>query len=132
MRFLCLMMIVFAFGCSEDVNPKPGTSSNERRKPLVTLEQMTYVGTSRYQFEHPLVCGVGRDFPAGMEKVFKQGETGEHYHVVFPRPSMAPETLDGTFLLRGYFKVLENFQLYTFKKPSKSYKYFVVSSWKRR
>jgi hypothetical protein len=79
--------------------------------------------------QHPLVCGVGGDFPAGCELAFRHAESRELVHAVFPAGVTSPESPDGKFVLRGHFQNIQNMSRYTLKKPSQDYRYLVVSSW---
>jgi hypothetical protein len=83
-------------------------------------------------FQHPLVCGPGRDFPAGKELTFKNAESEVGVHAVFPEEVTVPNKLQGTFVLHGHFQSIQNRARYTGKKPPEDYNYFVVSSWEYR
>jgi len=79
--------------------------------------------------EHPLVCGAGREFPAGRELLLGNLETREPVHVVFPDAEAAPDDLEGRFVLHGHFQGIQDRSRYTMKRPPEDYRYFVVASW---
>ena len=80
-------------------------------------------------FQHPLVCIPGGDFPAGEELTFKNAESGVFVHAVFPEGVTVPNELQGSFVLHGHFQGIQNRARYTRKRPREDYQYFVVSSW---
>jgi len=99
----------------------------------MTLENLVYVDASSADApQHPLVCGAGRDFPAGRELAFRHSESRESVHAVFPEGATAPVRLNGSLVLRGHFQGIQNWDSYKRKKPQEDYRYFVVSSWKHR
>lgn len=123
--------VVFA---SRDDRSDSGKSRNyyeQQDSASVTLANVVYVDmfSSDYTTSHPLVCEVGRDFPAGRELAFRRPESGESVHAVFPENVAAPEDLKGSFVLRGHYQRIQNRDSYKLKKPSEDYRYFVVSSW---
>ncbi len=118
MRLVSVVALFCVLGCSQ-------TNTS------LTLKNLVYVDmySPSYHTQHPLVCGTGRDFPAGRELAFRQSESRESVHAVFPAGVTPPNTLDGKFVLRGYFQGIQNRGSYKFKKPKEDYRYFVVSSW---
>jgi hypothetical protein len=134
MRIACLIAMLCTSGCSRDEGPSVSDNHEQQDSASVTLENVVYVDmfSTHYSTEHPLVCGVGRDFPAGREMAFKGPESGESVHAVFPEDVAAPENLNGSFVLRGHYQRIQNRDSYKFKKPSEDYRYFVVSSWEHR
>jgi len=108
-------------------------SGNPERQDhsFVTLRNLV----ANYDGQHPLVCGAGRDFPAGREVVFRSSESGKPVHAVFPGGATAPENVDGSFVLHGRYQGIQNrdrpkHKLY--KRIPSDYRYFVVASWERR
>lgn len=95
----------------------------------VTLQNLFYVEPSSSITQYPLVCGAGRDFPSGRELEFRNSETRESVHAVFPEGHKAPVNLNGSFIVHGFFQSIQNKDSYKFKKLENDYRYFVVSAW---
>jgi hypothetical protein len=100
------------------------------RESTITLAPLVAVDASSSD-QHPLVCGAGRDFPAGRELAFRHSQSREFVHAVFPQGVTPPKTFDGKFVLYGQYQRIQNRKIYTLKQPSEDYRYFVVSSWKQ-
>jgi hypothetical protein len=124
MRTLCLVAVLCLAGCSPSNRPTLADTPAVQDRASVTLDVDGPSGD-----QHPLVCGVGRDFPAGHELAFRGSPSGELVHAVFPEGVAPPKTLDGRFVLHGHYQAVENKKRYTLKRPPKDYQYFVVSSW---
>lgn len=97
----------------------------------ITLAPLVHVDASSSDAQHPLVCGAGRDFPAGREFTFIHSQSREFVHAVFPESVTPPKTFDGKFVLHGQYHGIKNRKNYTLKHPPEDYRYFVVSSWKQ-
>jgi len=154
MRIACVVAVLCALGCSQDDGPsvtdnlhqpvtsnkhQPVADNQEQQEPAsVTLENVVYSpGGSPSQ--QPLMCLPGKDFPEGREMTFRDPESGEFVHAVFPKAAAAPENLDGSFVLHGRFQGIQNWDAFApsdarpvMKIPPKDYRYFVVSSWEHR
>jgi|GEM_PF-2026741 len=125
-------MLIEKMPRSEDGNREQQDSAS------VTLENVVYChGGSPSQ--QPLMCLPGKDFPEGREMTFRDPESGEFVHAVFPKAAAAPENLDGSFVLHGRFQGIQNWDAFApsdarpvMKIPPKDYRYFVVSSWEHR
>jgi hypothetical protein len=154
MRIACLIAVLCALGCSQDDGPsvtdrqeqpladnekQPVADSERQQDPVsVTWENVVYVDwfAVGYPIEHPLMCLSGKDFPEGREMAFRDPESGEFVHAVFPETAAAPENLDGSFVLHGHFQGIQNWDTFRptdvrkrVKVPPEDYQYFVVSSW---
>lgn len=116
MRLVYVVALFCVLGCSQ-------TNTS------LTLTNLYVDVSSADAPQHPLVCGADRDFPDGRELAFRQSESRESVHVVFPSGVTPPDTLDGKFALHGHFQGIQNGDSYKFKKPKEDYRYFVVSSW---
>ena len=149
MKYACVLALFCALGCSQDDGPsvtdnqeQPVADNQEQQDPAsVTLEDVVYVDmfARGYTTEHPLMCRPGKDFPEGREMAFRDPESGESVHAVFPEAAAAPENLDGSFVLHGHYQGIQNRDAFKptdanklVKVPRKDYQYFVVSSWERR
>jgi len=121
-------------GCSQSDHLKTIGKTQEQDLSSATLNDLIYVDmfSPDYDTQHPLVCGVGRDFPNGKEMAFKQSESEESVHAVFPADVTPPKELDGKFVLHGCFQGIQNRGVYKLKKPTEDYRYFVVSSWEHK
>lgn len=122
------VLILCTFGCSRSDAPD-GTDTCQQES---TLTSLIYVDELLTGYQHPLVCGPGGDFPAGQELVFKNTESDNFIHVVFPEELETPDELQGSFVLHGNFQGIQNRNRYTGKIPPEDYSYFVVSSWENR
>jgi hypothetical protein len=98
----------------------------------VTLDNLVCVDPAAATTQHPLVCGAGRDFPTGRELAFRNPQSGEFVHAVFPEGVTPPEKLGGKLVLRGHFQAVQNRKSYTHKLPPEDYRYLVVSSWEQQ
>ena len=143
MRVACLIAVLCAFGCSQDAAPsvtdnlqQPVADDEEQQQPAFdTLDNVIYCpGGSPNQ--QPLMCLPGKDFPEGREMTFRDAESGEFVHAVFPKAAAAPENLDGSFVLHGHYQGIQNWDAFKpsdtktlVKQPPRDYQYFVVSSW---
>ena len=149
MRIACLIAVLCISGCSQDDGPsvtdnqkQPVTDNQEQQDPAsVTLEDVVYVDifARGYTTEHPLMCRPGKDFPQGCEMAFRDPESGESVHAVFPEAAAAPENLDGSFVLHGHYQGIQNWEAFKptdakklVKVPLEDYQYFVVISWERK
>jgi hypothetical protein len=70
---------------------------------------------------------------------FRDPESGDSVHAVFPEAAAAPENLDASFVLHGHYQGIQNWDAFKptdavklVKVPPEDYQYFVVSSWERR
>lgn len=97
----------------------------------ITLAPLVPVDASSSDTQHPLVCGAGRDFPTGRELAFRNPQSREFVHAVFPEGVTPPRSFDGKFVLYGQYQGIQNRKSYTLKKPPEDYRYFVVSSWRQ-
>ena len=124
----CVIFLALFYGCSERDSPHARTDVPKQDAASVVANELVRVdGASGDQ--HPLVCGVGGDFPAGRELAFRHAESRELVHAVFPEGVEPPPSADGDFVLRGQFQEIQNMSRYTRKKPGPNYRYLVVSSW---
>ena len=133
-RIACLIAVLCSFSCSEIDRSGAMGNSEQHDHSSVTLEDLVYVDmfSADYTTQHLLVCGAGRDFPAGREMVFRFSETGKPVHAVFPDAATAPENVDGNFVLHGRYQGIQNKDRPKLHKRSPSdYRYFVVASWER-
>ena len=128
MRLVCIVALFLIFGCSHRENPPVSTESRTDASPAEEIH--VYTDVSSGDFQHPLVCGTGRDFPAGSEFALMNSDTDEPVHAVFPEGVAPPNPLDGKFILHGNYQGIQNKDIYKFKIPEEDYRYFVVSSWK--
>jgi hypothetical protein len=133
-RYFIMTSVVQPEGLDRSLKPMiPGASPQALPgRPSATLDDLVHVDAIESCPQHPLVCGVGGDFPAGHELPFRNSPSGEFVHAVFPEGVTPPETLDGKFVLRGHYQAIQNRTRYTWKQPPKDYRYFVVSSWEYR
>lgn len=135
-RIACLIAVLCSFGCS-DIDRSGATGNPEQQDhSSVTLGDLVYVDmfSADYTTQHPLVCGAGRDFPAGREMVFRSSESGKPVHAVFPDGATAPENVDGNFVLHGRYQGIQNrdhLKHKLHKRPPSDYRYLVVASWER-
>ena len=132
MRFLpviCAALCVF--GCSQIAPQAPIDALSAHYAPSLGLSNLVHVDASSADTQHPLVCGVEKDFPDGQELTFRNSESQEFIHAVFPIVATAPKDLSGTFVLHGHYQTIQNRSSYTLKHPPKDYRYFVVTSWKQ-
>lgn len=97
----------------------------------ITLAHLLGIDASSSDTQHPLVCGAGRDYPAGREFAFRHFQSRELVHAVFPEDVTPPKSFDGKFVLHGQYQGIQNRKSYTLKQPPENYRYFVVSSWKQ-
>jgi len=132
MRTICLLALLSASGWSQAGSPTPtGTSSVENRAS-VALGNLVPIDAASSNTQHPLVCGVGRDFPNGRELAFQNPQSREFVHAVFPEGVKPPEDLGGKFVLNGRYQGIQNRESYTLKQPPRDYRYFVAASWERK
>ena len=89
MKYAHILALFCALGCSQDGGP--GVTDNQERKApaSVTLENFVYVAGG-CPMEHPLMCLPGKDYPEGREMAFRDPESGEFVHAVFPEAAAAP------------------------------------------
>ena len=132
MKTVCLLLVLFAFGCTRTERAAPPQPPAVPHAACVILEDLVRVDTFASVLEYPLVCGVGRDFPAGHEIPFRQSPSREFVHAVFPKGITPPSAMGGSFLLCGHYQTIQNRTIYTLKHPPADYKYFVVSSWEHK
>ena len=118
MKAICIILL-FICGCGHI------------ERQAVTLNDLAYLDPRTSTTQHPLVCGEGKDFPEGSEFAFRNPQSREFVHAVFPGHIERPETFDGQFILRGDYQSIQNRKTYTIKQPPEGYRYFVVSSWDR-
>jgi hypothetical protein len=131
MRLVCIVLIFSVSGCSSHTESSQSSANTESKAiTLTTSKTLVHVDGSSGD-EHPLVCGADGDFPAGHELAFRQADSGDLVHAVFPEGITPPKSLDGKFVLRGHFQNIQNMARYTRKIPSQDHRYFVVSSWER-
>ncbi len=111
------------------IQGEESTRSNQKKPIVVTLNDVSVAKDS--DTEHPLVCGLNRDYPKGRELLVNQITTKTSTHVVFPKKSDFPQDVEGMFNLSGYYQGIQTRSAYPHKIPSKAYRYFVVTSWER-
>jgi hypothetical protein len=121
-----------AADCPTNERPTQPRAPEPQKAPSVTLDNLVHIDAVSAGIQHPLVCGAGRDFPAGHEITFENPQSGEFVHAVFPEGVVYPKTLDGKFVLHGKYQGIQNRKIYTLKKVAEDYKYFVVSSWEQK
>ena len=126
MRLICILMLCFAFGCSSSEQSAPAGDS------LTTLDYLLHVDSASATTQHPLVCGIGRDFPAGRELAFINPQSKEFVHAVFPEGLPLPQNPKGKCALYGRYQTIQNRSSYTHKQPPDDYRYFVVEKWDHR
>lgn len=129
MRTAFILVVLCAFGCSQAERPTPVDAFPVQSAGLVTVTDLVYADPASTTTQHPLVCGAGRDFPTGRELAFRNPESREFVHAVFPEGVTPPEKIDGKLVLRGRYQAIQNRKSYTLKQPPQDYQYFVVSSW---
>lgn len=132
MRMIHVLALFCAFGCSQAGRPIPADNPLGENRATVTIEDLVHVDASSSDFQHPLVCGAGRDFPTGRELAFRNAQSRQFVHAVFPEGIQPPQNLDGKVVLRGRYQAIQNREIYTLKIPPGNYRYFVVSSWERK
>lgn len=124
MRTLCLVAVLCIPGCSQTNRPTPAGTPAVQDLASITVDVDGSSG------QHPLVCGVGRDFPAGHELAFRGSQSRELVHAVFPEGVTPPKTLDGRLVLHGHYQgIQKRREGRRVKRVPKDYQYFVVSSW---
>ncbi len=132
---LALGLTASVGGCQEPKQPLQPTIKSDRqmyeKEDIITLGNLVYVDiyARDYTTQHPLMCGEGKDFPAGKELFFRHLESGESVHAVFPEGITPPKDLDGEFVFHGHFQNIQKLDRYKFKAPERDYRYFVVSSY---
>jgi len=126
MRTIFIFVVLCAFGCSQTEQPKPTGDS------LTTLDYLLHVDHASATTQHPLVCGIGRDFPAGRELAFMNPKSKEFVHAVFPEELPLPQNPKGKCVLYGRYQTIQNRSSYTRKHPPEDYRYFVVEKWDHR
>jgi hypothetical protein len=129
MRVIFTLALFCVFGCSGTRLPTPRATQSSQNVQSATLHILVHVDGASLNTAHPLVCGTGRDFPAGREFAFTDFQSQAFVHAVFPENVMPPNELNGKLLLHGRYQAIQNRDHYKFMKPSESYQYFVVSSW---
>lgn len=132
MRIVCSVLVMCILGCSQSDAPSRTDSARQQESSSRTLANLVYVDEMSAGYQHPLVCSTGGDFPAGQEMVFKNTESNNFIHVVFPEEVETPDELQGDFVFHGHFQGIQNRNRYTRKQPPEDYSYFVVSSWDYR
>ena len=134
MKHAYMITLFCALGCSQTDSSTPTESSETQSRASITLNNLVYFDMygEDYNTQHPLVCGTGREFPAGREMVFRYNESSESVHAVFPEEATAPKNLNGKFVLHGHYQGIQNRDYYKHKKPPSDYRYFVVASWECR
>ena len=121
-------------GCSQARRPEGPVGPRVDDRPVVRLEGLSYFDMySRYAPEVPLMCIVGGDYPSGSEMLFRNDESSEFVHAVFPEAVTPPKTLDGVFILHGHYQCVQKSvpRKSRHKRIPAKYRYFVVSSWER-
>lgn len=129
MRIICIVALLCTFGCSQPDAPKETGTTRQQGSSVRTLDNLIHFDAVSAGYQHPLVCGPGGDSPAGQELTFKNAESKDFVHAVFPEEVTAPDELQGNFVLHGHFQSIQNRTRYAGKKPPEDYRYFVVSSW---
>ena len=129
MRTLCILVVLCAFGCSHPERPTATDTSAVQDASSETLVNLVYIDPASATTQHPLVCGAERDFPAGRELAFRNPQSQEFVHAVFPKGVTPPKRLDGKLVLHGHYQAIQDRKTYTLKQPPEDYRYFVVSSW---
>ncbi len=138
MKFLCILFVLCAVGCSLSGRSNVGTSPEEQDQNSVVLTDLVYVDmfSLDYTTQHPLVCGTDGELPDGKEMAFRLLGSRESVHVVFPQGVTPPNALDGTFVLHGRYQSIqrkaEEIEGRLAKRPPKGYRYFIVSSWEKK
>lgn len=132
MRPIWILVALFAFGCAQTDRPTPTDTSEAQNGPSVTLDNLSYDDPSSSDTQYPLVCGVDRDFPNGRELAFRNSQSREFVHAVFPEGVTPPKDPSGKFVLHGHYQGIQNRKSYTLKQPPENYRYFLVSSWKQK
>lgn len=128
MKYFLPLLLCCALSCiPNDFSQANRVKSDSYR----VLNNLVYVDmhSPDYNTQHPLVCGAGKDFPAGSEMIFINTENDMTVHAVFPDKTKVPTELDRRVALRGYFQGIQSTESYKWKKPDKQHRYFVVSSW---
>ncbi len=131
MKTFPILAVLCFFGCSRVEHPAPTDTLTEQGRTTLTLDNLVHVDAMSEGISHPLVCGVGRDFPDGLELIFRSLESGELVHTVFPEDEPT-KNLDGKVLLSGHYQTIQNRKSYTLKQPPEDYRYFVASSWEQQ
>lgn len=132
MKTVWILALLCAVGCSHTERPSAPETPEVQNSPSVTLDNLVHLDAVSAGIQHPLVCGDGRDFPTGRELTFKHPLSLEPVHAVFPEGVTPPENLASKLVLRGHYQPIQNKNVYTRKRPSEDYQYFVVSSWEYR
>ncbi|MBC7981318.1 MAG: hypothetical protein H7Y36_12215 [Armatimonadetes bacterium] len=131
MKTFSILAALCFFSCSRVEHPAPTDTPTEQGRTTLTLGNLVHVDATSEGISHPLVCGVGRDFPDGHELIFRSLESGELVHSVLPEHE-PPKTLDGKFFLNGHYQTIQNRKSYSIKQPPEDYRYFVASSWEQQ
>ena len=128
-KLFCIIISFCLLGCSDSQNNQSLADAEKQSSTSITLKNLVYIDSYSSTTQHPLVCGVGRDFPVGRELEFRNSKTRESVHAVFPEGNKAPVDLNGRFVLHGYFQSIQNKDSYKFKRPENDCLYFVVLTW---
>jgi len=138
MKYAYIVALFCVLGCSQDDGPSEAGNRQRQAPVSVTLENFARVAGGN-STEYPLMCLPGKDFPEGREMTFEESDSGKYAHVVFPEAAVAPEKLDGCFVLHGHFQGIQNWDAFQstdanspVKVPRRDYRYFVVLSWEHR
>ncbi len=150
MRIICLLALLCTVGCSPSdapketgtttqqepsVTPKEASTTQQRESAVRTSDNLVHleaIPAVSEGYHHPLVCGPGGDLPVGEELIFRNAESKEFVHAVFPGKVTAPDELKGNFVLHGRFQGIQDRTRYTMIQPAEDYRYFVVASWDRK
>ena len=103
MRIVFIVIVLCVFGCRETDHPASIDTSTTLQN-LVNVDMFS----PAYSTQHPLVCSTGGDFPNGKEMAFKQSESEESIHAVFPEGVTPPDSLKGTFILHGKYQSIDS------------------------
>ncbi len=131
MKTVCALWLIFVIGCTS-VNRPTTEDAQSNATPITILSNLEHVDAVAVRFAHPLVCGEGGDYPNGRELVFRVDSSTHPIHVVFPETDNSPQSLDGRFVLYGYYQTIQNWGRFVHLKPHVDYKYFVVMSWEHK
>ncbi len=113
MRTAFILATLCTFGCSEPEALEPESDvadevSIGRRQggPKTTLSNLIVLRHS--DVAHPLVCSPDAVFPEGNPMLGNQ---------------------QSSFVLRGHFECIRNWDRFSLMRPPEDYQFFVVSSW---
>lgn len=136
MRTACILAMLCTFGCSEPEAPEPKFDVSDEVRigrsqggPEIALSSLIVLRDT--DVAHPLVCSSGGEYPGGEELLFRNVETKEIVHAVFPEGNSMLDNQQGNFVLNGHFECIQNWDRFSLMQPSEDYQFFVVSSWER-